>query len=92
MKISKTSTFEENNIPEKLIFRSIEKYVSDSKYPTGSIMSSVRIKEGKIEKNLNNVNDVIKKGTKVKGTLETENFTLRRDCLILLEDLRNSIE
>jgi len=88
MKISVSKIFKTEKFPENLIYKSVLEHINNSGFPKNLLIKNLVIQEGHINFKLKNINNLIFKGQKALTQVETGNSSLKRECLILLEELK----
>lgn len=90
MKISVSKIFETEKFPEQLIYKSVMDHINSSGFPKNLLIKNLVIQENHIVSKLKNVNALVLKGQKVLDQVETGNSSLKRECSILLNELKYS--
>jgi len=88
MKISVTKIVETEEMPEQLIYRSIQEYINKSSFPKNLVIKNLIIQENHTDFKLKNVNTLLLKGIKALDQLRSGNSSLKKECSILLDKLK----
>ena len=88
MKISVTKIVETEEMPEHLIYRSIQEYINKSSFPKNLVIKNLIIQENHTNFKLKNVNNLLLKGIKALDQLRSGNSSLKNECIVLLDKLK----